>query len=602
MTTKTFLGSRLLWKINLIFAAIVLVSALAVAVFSAREIRRTTLDEVRRNLAVRTVLLAEIAAPGITGGNFSRLEQQVRRLGRETGTRMTIILKNGRVAADSEKDPALMDNHANRPEIKEATLYAHGVSIRFSRTLQTRMMYFARALRLNHQFLGYARTSLPLTLIDRRIAESRKTILFGIAVIAFLVLVSGFFMSRWFIRPLVTMTAMAEAMASGNFNRRLHLKRRDEIGRLAESFNQMAENSRRRIETIAFDREKLDTILSGMSEGVVALDQQERIIHLNRAAAELLVIDADRAPGRPLWEVARLPELLELVRTTLKPGGEAADRPRRTMTIRPGGREKIIELHATPLRDKAGRPVGCVVVMLEVTELRRLETVRRDFVVNASHELKTPITAIRGLSETLLDDFSGMDDATRTTFLKKIHAQALRLGAITTDLMALSRFEREEAAAGNGGPVELGEIVAEAAKSLKTAAETRNIDLAVTVADPELEVEGDGEALLQAVVNLLDNAVKYTPDGGRVSLRLCRENGNAVIEVADTGIGIAPDDRERIFERFYRVDKARSRELGGTGLGLSIVRHIVLNHNGRIEVESRPGQGSTFRLVIPANS
>ena len=634
MSRKSLFSSRLLWKINLIFLAIVLVSALLVGIFSARRIRQTTLDEVRENLKVRTALVAEFATPLLTAGREKELREKIRALGRECGTRLTIILADGRVAADSEKDPAAMDNHSDRPEIRAAALYGHGAGVRFSHTLKTGMMYFARALHRDHQLIGYARAALPLDTIASRIRDSREVIILGLAIIAGLVLLAAWFMGRWFIRPLVTMTAMAEALADGDFSRRLHLKRRDEIGRLAKSFNQVAENSRRRLATIAFDREKLDAILSGMSEGVIAVDERERIIHLNRAAAGFLQIDSEKAAGRPLWEVVRLPELLELVRATLQPektpekaaaspatpaataatsasatSEPAAGNPapklapadkkrRRLMTVNPGPGERILELHATPLKNRAGGLSGCVVVLLDITELRRLETVRRDFVVNASHELKTPITAIRGLSETLLDDFPAMDDETRLAFIARIHAQVLRLSAVTTDLMTLSRFEREESVE-TREVVELNDLAATAAADLMENAAARQIDLTFNRCGEELEVEGDREGLLQAVVNLLDNAVKYTPEGGRVEISLQREDSRAIIEVKDTGIGIDPADRQRIFERFYRVDKARSRELGGTGLGLSIVRHVALSHNGRIAVESTPGQGSTFRLILP---
>ena len=601
MSGRTIFSSRLLWKINLIFAAIVLVSAGLVATFSARRIRRSALAEVERNLKVRTALLAEIAAPGMREGDFSGLQEKIRRLGRETGTRMTVILKNGRVVADSEKDPRVMDNHAKRPEIRKAALYAAGVSSRFSHTLKTRMMYCARALRFNHAVAGYVRSSLPLTLIDRRIAASRKTILFGIAVVTLLILIAAWFMSRWFIRPLVEMTAMAEAMARGDFSRRIKLTRRDEIGRLAQSFNQMAENSRRRIETIAFDRQKLNAILAGMSEGVIAIDHQECIIHLNLAAAELLDINPDQAAGRPLWEVVRRPELLQAVKAAEAAEGKegrAEKYSRRQLTLAHGSRERTLEIHTAPLHDEDGTRSGCVIVMHDISELKRLETIRRDFVINASHELKTPITAIRALSETLLDDLAGMANDTRRRFLEKLHTQVLRLSAITTDLMALSRFEREESEAAKSWVV-LDEIITEAARSLAAAAEEKKLQFKLEIATRELEVAGDPEALLQAVGNLLDNAIKYTPAGGRVTISLKKEETEAVITVTDTGIGIDKKDQERIFERFYRVDKARSRELGGTGLGLSIVRHIVKNHNGRIEITSCPGSGSSFTLRLP---
>ncbi len=603
MIERPLLSSRLLWKINLIFAAIVLLSGLVVALFSARHIRRSTLQEVRRNLAVRSALLAELAAPGIlaregggggSGNEGINFEQQIRRLGHETATRMTVILADGRVAADSERDPARMDNHADRPEVRAAARRNSGVSIRFSRTLQTRMMYFARALRRDGRIIGYARTALPLTLIDRRIASSRQTILLGIGIVALLILASALLMSRWFIRPLVAMTAMAEGLAAGDFSHRIHLDRRDEIGRLAESFNQVAENSRRRLETIAFDREKLNAILSGMSEGVIAIDHRERIIHLNRAAAELLGIAVTNSDGRPLREIVHQPEL----RDALAAAEHEAGGIRQQLTLTGPGCERAIELHAAPLRDAKGTGLGYVIVMLDITELRRLETVRRDFVANASHELKTPITAIRALSETLIDNFSVMDNDERRTFLEKIHTQALRLSAIITDLMALSRFECEAGEASRES-IELGGLVEEAYCALQSAAEEKGIRMELLRNTEPVEIEGDGEALLQAITNLLDNAVKYTPAGGEVTLQLEVGKEEVIISVRDTGIGIASEDCRRIFERFYRVDKARSRELGGTGLGLAIVRHIAISHRGRIEVSSRPGEGSTFRLQLP---
>ena len=603
MPGRTLFSSRLLWKINLIFVAIVLVSALLVAAFSAHRIRRSTLAEVEKNLLVRTALLAEIAAPAIKQGAFSELEKKIRRLGRETGTRMTVILGDGRVVADSEKNPQSMDNHADRPEIKKAALYAAGVSTRFSHTLKTGMMYYARTLRAGHDIVGYVRSALPLTRIDQRIAASRKTILFGIAVVALLILLTAWFMSRWFIRPLVEMTAMAEALAKGDFSRRIKLSRHDEIGRLAQSFNQVAENSRQRIETIAFDRQKLNAILSGMSEGVIAVDHEERIIHLNRAAAEFLGVEIEKVAGRPLWEVIRRPELLQAVKQAeTSANGESGKNLRPgTLTLAHGSRERVFELHTAPLHDETGTRSGCVIVLHDISELHRLETIRRDFVVNASHELKTPITAIRALSETLLDDPAAMDDATRQSFLEKIHTQALRLSAITTDLMALSRFE-QEASTGDGQSVDLEEIVRQAARDLEAAAERKKLDLEVEIEDRGLTVDGDPEALLQAVGNLLDNAVKYTPPTGRIRARLSRSGNEVIITVTDTGIGIEAKDQERIFERFYRVDKARSRELGGTGLGLAIVRHIVKNHHGRITVESRPGAGSSFHIYLPAGN
>ncbi|MBN2706328.1 MAG: HAMP domain-containing protein [Deltaproteobacteria bacterium] len=586
--------SRLLWKINAIFVTITLLAALIVSALSAHLIKQSTLREVEENLGERCALLGELALPLLGEGKVAELQEKVLALGGETHTRLTIIAPDGTVAADSEKQPESMENHGDRPEIKKAALYAQGVATRLSATLSTDMMYLAQAIRHQQQIIGYARTSLPLTVIDQRINQSRKVIVLGIGVVALLTLLSGFLLARFFIHPLVTMTAMAEALAAGDLSRRLKLRRRDEIGRLARSFNQMAENSQQRIATIEFDRKKLNAILSAMTEGVIAVDHRENIIHINQAAAALLGTDTKSTMGKPIWEITRLPDLFNIISEARKSVGEV----KKTMKISHGLRERIIEMHAAPLRDGQEEIVGAMVVMLDVSELRHLETVRRDFVINASHELKTPITAIRALTETMLDDFSGMDDRTKLSFLNKISNQSLRLTAIIVDLMALSRFELEDEW-NHRTPVDVGRLLDDSAQSLSPAAESKNITVKICKIEKNLEIEGDENALLQAVTNLLDNAIKYTPEGGRVELRLRGDSRNAIIEVADTGIGIEPEDQERIFERFYRVDKARSRELGGTGLGLSIVRHIIKSHKGRVRVESRPGAGSTFIISLP---
>jgi two-component system phosphate regulon sensor histidine kinase PhoR len=260
-------------------------------------------------------------------------------------------------------------------------------------------------------------------------------------------------------------------------------------------------------------------------------------------------------------------------------------------------KDQVIQLIGSPLKDANGERVGAVLVMHDVSELRQLEGVRRDFVANISHELKTPLAAIRGLVETLIDD-QEMDPATHSRFIEKIHDQSLRLSSLVSDLLTLSRLESDQ-----GGvqfePTDLREAVAESYRAQVHVAETKRVEIAARVSDAPVVIEGDSEALRELVDNLLSNALKFTPEGGRVDVRLGVEGPNAVLTVEDTGIGIAPEDQGRIFERFYRVDKARSRQLGGTGLGLSIVKHVALAHGGNVALKSAPGRGSTFRVQIP---
>ncbi|MCD6430127.1 MAG: HAMP domain-containing protein [Deltaproteobacteria bacterium] len=590
----TLLRSPLLWKIYAIFVAIILLASIIVGSVVGRLIEKRTLNEVRRTLEVRTLLLGRLSLAQLKQKIDPILQSTIKDLGRNTNTRLTLIGVNGLVLADSDKNPATMDNHGRRPEILDSQHHEYGVATRFSETLQTDMMYLARSIRKGQNLFGYARASLPLTLIEQRIDDSRKAIIFAISIITLIALIFGFFLARHFIEPLLEMTGMAEAMADGDFSRRLKSQSRDEIGRLVKAFNLMAEKSQNRIETINTDRSKLNAILTGMSEGVVAVDRDEKVIHMNHAAALLLRAESDKSLGKPIWEVTRLQELCDLLNDACKSDGEI----KKSINISYGVREQVVEMHAVPLKNGFGKTVGAMVVLLDVSELRHLETVRRDFVTNASHELKTPITAIRAMVETMIDDSANMSEEIRLSFLNKIANQSLRLSAIIVDLMALSRFELQNDLFMTS-VIDLGQVVRYSVQGLTPAAEAKGIILEFFEAEGSLEIVSDEEALDQAVTNILDNAIKYTSSGGHVSTRLYTSGKEAIIEVEDTGIGIEPQDKERIFERFYRVDKARSRGLGGTGLGLAIVRHIVMAHQGRVEVDSRPGIGSTFRLIFP---
>jgi two-component system phosphate regulon sensor histidine kinase PhoR len=369
--------------------------------------------------------------------------------------------------------------------------------------------------------------------------------------------------------------------------------RGDDVAQLADAFNRMSADLRERMATITGERNRLVAILSAMVEGVVAVDREQRVLHVNEAAAAILGTPASEAMGRPAWEMTRVGEVLDALGVAAR---ELRDLTREARIARPGG-ERTVQLHASPLRDGQGRPAGAVVVLHDVTELRRLETVRRDFVANVSHELKTPLTAIHGMVETVLDD-EGMEAETRRRFLARVHEHSSRLGNLVHDLLALARIEAAEGAL-ERALLDLREPVRDSAARLTPAADAKGLTLEVHLPAEPVEIEGDEEALREVVDNLLDNAVKYTPSGGAVTLTLACGATEATIDVRDTGIGIEKEHLARIFERFYRVDKARSRELGGTGLGLAIVKHLVAAHGGRVSVESEPGAGSAFRVALP---
>jgi two-component system phosphate regulon sensor histidine kinase PhoR len=417
-------------------------------------------------------------------------------------------------------------------------------------------------------------------------------VLAGIAAGAAVALGLGVRLASRVTRPIATMHAIVASMAQERAGRP-RATATDEIGALADALDTLRAEQRERMQTMLDERNKVLGILSSMVEGVVAVDQEERIVHLNGVAARVLGVSPGEGIGRRLWEVTRLHEVNDALRAVM----EGEPEVRREARLVQGPRDQVIEIHASPLRDADGEPSGAVVVLHDVTELRRLEQVRSEFVANASHELKTPLAAIRGLVETLLDD-DAMDPERARRFLDRIRVQTHRLGALVADLLALSRVESQDAPL-ERVRVDLRDVIAESARTFASAADAKRI--VVTAAAPAAPVHalGDPEALRQVVDNLLDNAIKYTPEGGRIDLRVRDAGGSSILEVQDTGIGIEPRDQERIFERFYRVDKGRSREMGGTGLGLSIVKHIVLAHGGRIALESQAGAGSLFRVALP---
>jgi two-component system phosphate regulon sensor histidine kinase PhoR len=585
--------TRFLWKLYAGSVVVVVLTALIVGVLVSWRIERDSMREVESSLLNEAVLLREVARGAFETGRGETLQERIHAIGADTDVRFTVIRADGVVVADSKHDPARMDNHAGRPEVLDAQLKGVGRSVRYSDTLDVRMMYLALPVENDGQAYGFVRTALPLLAVGERLARVRVIVAVGAAIAVVAALVIGYFIDRRISRPLTAMTRVAEALAAGDQGRSGYAGRRDEVGALARALDRMAAQLRERVERIVADRSEVLAILASMVEGVVAVDLDERIVHMNEAAGDILRVPARESVGKHVWEVTRTRQVADAVSRAI----ETAAGVTAEVTLPGPAGDRVIELQAAPRRDGEGRPAGAVVVLHDVTRLRGLERVRRDFVANVSHEIKTPLTAVRGLIETLLDD-GGMDDETRRRFLGKALDQAARLGALVTDLLALSRLESEEQPLEHAR-LDLRRPVEESVRALLPAAEQKGLTVETALTDEAVEVLGDAGALRQAVENLLDNAVKYTPEGGRVWVRVRREAEAGVIEIEDTGVGIEPDEQPRVFERFYRVDKARSRELGGTGLGLSIVRHVALAHDGDVSVESLPGRGSTFRLHVP---
>jgi len=589
--------TRFIWRLYAGYILLIFLASITAFIFVSSLVQRESLAEIKLTLLREAYILRELSLPAMSGESEDALAASVNKLGRETNTRFTLIAADGRVLADSEEDPSSMDPHHRRPEVLDALSHGQGTVTRYSQTLGVEMLYLAIPVQMNGQTLGFVRTSMPLTGIQQRQSESRKMILLSAALASILALFIGLLLARRSTAPLRSMTQLAQNMAAGRSHGRAPEGRGSiEMRELATAFNSMEEQLDQRMSAITGERNKLAAILAGINEGLLAVDGDERILMVNGLAAELLRLDAQADQGRPLWECSRVAEACELLTEAI---GENRFLRREIFLVNEE-RPRIIELKASPLPSEDGRPQGAVLVLNEVTELRQLEAIRRDFIANASHELKTPLTVIRGLAETLHDD-PQMSPETRERFLEKLNKQVGRLSELVGDLLSLSRLE-DDRAHFEMEALDLAALAKECIADQQAAAEAKNIELAAELPQLALPVMGDRNALRQALDNLLDNALKYTPEGGKVTLRAEALEGQALVEMADSGIGIEPEDQVRIFERFYRVDKARSRELGGTGLGLSIVKHTVLSHGGEISVESEPGRGSRFRLRLPLAS
>jgi len=587
---------RLIWQIYPPFLVIILIALVALTWFFSRTLDDFYREEKRRGLEAQGQLVVNQARDALVSGNISSLESLSIALGKQSGTRLTIILPDGRVVGDSEEAPAKMDNHARRPEIRVALEGRSGAATRYSTTLQQEMMYVALPIRSNDQIIGCVRTALPIASVDKAL----ETVLFHVInsgiLIALIAALISLWVSRRISRPLVEMKRGAERFAGGELDRRLPVYKGEEMGGLAEAMNQMAAQLNDRLQTVVSQRNEQEAVLASMIEGVLAVDHQERILRINQAAATLLGTNPELAVGRSLQEVVRKPELQRFITELL----QSRTSIEADMTLLYQGEERFLQTHGTPLRGSDGQTIGALIVIRDVTRLRRLENLRRDFVANVSHELRTPITAIKGAVETLLAGANeNPEDSQR--FLEIANRQSDRLNAIIEDLLSLSRLERDAESDEVARTHErLLPILESALQSCSSIAKSREVDVNLFCSE-ELVANVNSALLEQAVINLVDNAIKYSESRNFVTVESWQEGEQVMIKVQDRGQGISKAHLPRLFERFYRVDAARSRAVGGTGLGLAIVKHIVQAHNGGVTVHSTPGEGSVFTMSLPVS-
>lgn len=574
------------------FAVVILFSILIVGLMVQRQIEQASLRDISNNLSSQAFILQQSFAN--TGQQTqSQIQQTLKQIGQRIDTRVTLLTKDGVVIADSEFNASEMDNHRYRPEIIAANTSDIGQSRRYSKTLQKPMLYVAVSAMASNGNLGYIRTALPTQRIDEEINYLRRVIIIAASLTALIALFIGYWLAMSFARPLRQMTLIAKNYAHGRYQLRIPSQRRDEIGDLARSLNQMADISAQRFDIIKTERDQLSTILKSMNEGVITVTSEGLITHVNAAACRMLRTSGERCLGQALTDIDGSDNLDHAFRQCQQQQTSVE----RTIQLDGYTFSRHYRLHVTLL--KQSHRADAILVLQDITAVQRIDKMRADFVANASHELKTPITAIRGFAETLIEDDT-IDRAIQQRFMRKIHGQSIRLSALVSDLLALSRLESNDEAYNT--LVDLQQVVQRVCANLQAVAQTQQVTLELQTKDGPMMLLGDDNALGQMATNLIDNAIKYTAAKGTVTVALTVTEGVAVLAVKDNGLGIDESDQERIFERFYRVDKARSQSLGGTGLGLAIVKHIVQSHKGLLQLNSKLNQGSTFTIKIPLST
>ncbi len=586
---------RLIWQLYPPFLAITLLALLVATAYSSYTLRSFYLRQLEEELR----LMAEVVAIQVEGtledGAPGPIDALSKRLGQAGGgqMRLTVIAADGKVLGDSDENPALMEDHSNRAEIIRAIQEGFGQSIRFSPTLGKNMMYVAVPVRADGQVAAVVRTAIPVTQIDQTLNRIYITIVWAGGIVALCAAFLSLLISRQISQPIIRMKRIAQLFAQGQLNIRVPNAGAAELDALAGALNEMATQLQDRILTITRQRNEAKAILSSLSEGVLAVDSRGRIVNVNRAAAQLLSIDATHAQGHSIEEVVRNVGLQEFVRQALE-----SDRPTEGDVSFPEEGGRFFHVHGASLADAQAERGGAVIVLSDMTRIHRLEDVRRDFVANVSHELKTPVTSIQGFVEALLE--GGLDDPEQEQrYLGIIAKHAERLNAIIDDLLSLSRLEEgAERRAILFDNVPLRPVLEAAIELAGVRAEQKKIRVELSC-DETVSARINAPLLEQAIVNLVDNAAKYSDEGTTVSIEVVQGAKDVAIHVKDRGCGIAREHLARIFERFYVVDKSRSRKLGGTGLGLAIVKHITLVHGGYVTVESTLRQGSTFTIHLP---
>ncbi len=553
----------------------------------------------KERLLTAANLSTEVLIPSLKNPNIDDVQSVVSNLGKKTGVRITVVDGEGLVLGDSRKNPREMENHAARPEIIQAYQNEIGESTRYSSTLQKEMYYVAVPYQnINNQAPTVIRTALPLSIIQQTLLPlESKVIYISIGLTLFALLLS-LAVSKTTTKSLAGIINISEELAKGNLNVEMPVSEsRGEIPKITKALGHMTQKLKEVFKQLSREKNQLEAVLSAMSEGVMVVSEQGSIIIINDALKEMFNL-GDKPVEKSFWEVLRNRELIKLIEDVLenwKPNSKEI------FYLYP--EERYYLANVIPL-DSPEKEI--IVVMFDITEFKRLENIKADFIANVSHELRTPLTSIKGYTETLEEEaFESPED--QKHFLRIIKRHADRLINIVSDLLVLSEVEGRDALSKENDnsdfeDINVIEVVKSSLEALRSKAAEKGLNVLFKPSQSSYTISANRFLLEQMFINLIDNAVKYTPELGEIGIEIYPQEHDLRIEIYDTGIGIPKESLPRIFERFYRVDKTRSRKMGGTGLGLSIVKHIVIIHGGKIDVQSEEGSGSRFIVTLPKKS
>ncbi len=546
------------------------------------------MNALQEHLEYEAGLIAQAAVSNIGGEDGEGgLNQLIEDFAQRIGGRVTVIAPDGVVRFDSHQEAGEMVNLADSPEVHEALLSGKGKGTRYSELFDENMMFVGVRIESNDSVLGVARAALSIEKINSSVADLARSVGLGVALVTLLTVVVGFYVSRVIGRPINRVIAAAKKMADGEFGQEIYGASGGEAAELESAFNDMARSLNATIGDLSAERNKLVTVLSTMVDGVVMTDVSGTVIMANPAAGELFGFNSRTAVGRRLKELIPDSEVYTVFRSYMRTGQQQAGQ------VEQVSRGRLLRVIASPVFYHDA--VGALLIFQNLTEVRRLQTVRQQFIGNISHELRTPLASIKAVVETLSEGTIDDPDTVRA-FFERIDNEIDRMTQLIRELTELSRIETGQVEL-KISPVDLEPLIDRIVSELEPQAERKNIKVKMEI-DPSLNrVKAEEERILQVLVNLLHNAIKFTPDGGSVAISAVQEGEMITVSVTDTGVGIPPDDLPRVFERFYKADKARASE--GTGLGLAIAKHLVQAHDGRIWVESELGKGSTFYFSLP---